>query len=174
MLKTKAKRVRITRAEIEKARHGILGQVEETATKQKSSSTEPKYAKDFWRDGVYYDSYGWAWGLDENLDTVCLGRTENLLVSENDFRGKSKIIVANTPKIVANQKQTSLFIPPSKSVVATFKNDPHFLRLLERLISQGLGIRAMHSELKGKGYEIPLRTLARWIKQHKEVKSDTK
>jgi len=164
------KRIRLTRAEIQNARQQLLSQTKgEAAAKHKVTSTEPKYPKDFWHDGIYCDSYGWAWGLDEHLETVCLGRTENLAASKNDFRGRTKIIVANTHEIVANQNHPSLFIPPSKSIVATFKKDPRFLRLLERPISQGLGIRAIRSELKAKGYEVPLRTLGRWIKQHKEV-----
>ena len=164
------KRVRITKSEVEKARQRLLDQPKEEArTRHKSASADPKYPKDFWHDGIYCDSYGWAWGLDEKLNSVCLGKTENLLAFENDFRGKSKIIVANTLKVVANQGHSSPFMPPSKSIVATFKKDPRFLRLLKRLISESLGIRAIRSELRVKGYEIPLRTLARWIKQHKEV-----
>ena len=164
------KRIRITKNEVEKARQQLVSQAKGKApATRKSTSTEPKYAKDSWRDGVYCDSYGWAWGLDEKLNSVCLGRTENLVASKNDFRGKRKIVVANTHKIVANQGHSSPFMPPSKSIVATFKKDPRFLRLLKRLISESLGIRAIRSELKAKGYEVPLRTLARWIKQHKEV-----
>ena len=54
-------------------------------------------------------------------------------------------------------------------IVATFKKNPQFLGLLERLISRGLGIRAIRSELKTKGYPIPLRTLGRWVKERRAI-----
>lgn len=58
---------------------------------------------------------------------------------------------------------------PSKPIVATFKKDPRFWRLLEHLVSQGLGIRAIHSDLKTKGYRVPLRTLGRWVRKRRDT-----
>ena len=165
-------RVRITRAEIEKARQELLEQAEaEPTAKGKPTSTEPKYAKDFWRDGVYFDSYGSAWGLDENLNSICLGKTKEVLKRENPF-SREKVNHSCHSKL--KNGRPSISGAGAKSVVATFRKDPRFLRLLEQLISKDLGIRAIRSELKVKGYEIPLRTLARWIKQQKEVKDDKK
>jgi len=165
-------RIRITRRELEKAREQLLEQAKGKATaRQKPTSTEPKYAKDFWRDGIYFDSYGSAWGLDENFNTICLGKTEQVLKRESSFpREKEKHSCHSKLK----NNRPSISSGGAKFVVATFRKDPHFLRLLEHLISKGLGIRATRSELKAKGYEIPLRTLARWIKQQKEVKADKK
>lgn len=156
-------RVRITRHEIEKAREQLLS---EESSKAKSISRERKYAKDFWRDGIYFDSHGWAWGLNENLRTICLGKTEQVLKRGSSFpREKENHSCHSKLKTDA----AGISSGGAKFVVATFKKDPRFLRLLEHLISKGYGIRAVRSELKTKGYEIPLRTLGRWIKQQREV-----
>ncbi len=38
-----------------------------------------KHPKDFWiGDDIYCDSCGRAWGVNEKLETVCMGPTENL------------------------------------------------------------------------------------------------
>ena len=161
------KRIRLTRAEIERAKQQLLAQSEEkTTAKQKPTTTEPKYPKDFWRDGVYCDSYGWAWGLDENLNTICLGKTEQVLKRESSFTRDNENHSCHSE---LRNDRPSISSGGAKSIVATFRKDPHFLKILRQLIAKGLGIRAIQSGLKVKGYEIPLRTLARWIKQRKEV-----
>lgn len=166
------KRIRLTRAEIQRAKQQLLEQGKEKATaKRKPTSTEPKYAKDFWRDGIYCDSYGWCWALAENLSTICLGKTEQVLKRESSFPRETEKHSCHS-KLKNNRP--SISSGGAKFVVATFRKDPRFLRLLEHLISKGLGIRAIRSELKAKGYEIPLRTLARWIEKQKEVKHDKK
>jgi hypothetical protein len=57
---------------------------------------------------------------------------------------------------------------PARSIVATFGKDPRFMKLLRRLISQDKGIRAIHSEFKNRGYEVPMRTLGRWVKKRRD------
>ena len=171
-VKKHGKRIRLTRAEIERAKQQLLAQAEEkTTTKQKPTATEPKYPKDFWRDGVYCDSYGWAWGLDENLSTICVGRTRDILKRESSFTRDNENhschskLKNNRPGISSGDR---------RFVVANLKNNPRFLKILRQFLAEGLGIRAIQSRLKVKGYEIPLRTLARWIKKQREVKSDAK
>lgn len=156
-------RVRITRREIEKAREQLL---QEESSKAKSISRERKYAKDAWRDGIYFDSYGWAWGLNENLRTICLGRTKDVLKRRSSFASENESYSCHSK---LKTDAAGISSGGAKFVVATFKKDPRFLRLLEHLISKGYGIRAIRSELKAKGCEIPLRTLGRWIKQQREI-----
>jgi len=172
MLKTQTKRIRLTRAEIQKAKQQLLEQAEEkTTTKQKPTATEPKYPKDFWRDGVYCDSYGWSWGLAENLSTICLGRTKDVLKRQRSFPSENE---SHSCHSKLKNDRPSISSGDRRFVVANLKNNPRFLKILRQLISKGFGIRAIRSELRAKGYEIPLRTLARWIKKRKEVKSDRK
>lgn len=159
------KRIRLTKAEIEKARQVLL---REESSKSKSIPRERKYGKDFWRDGVYFDSYDWCWGLDENLNSVCLGRTKDVLKRESSFPSEKENHSCHSK---LKNDAPSISGGGAKSIVATYRKDPRFLKLLEHLISKGYGIRAVRSELKAKGYEIPLRTLGRWIKQQQEVKN---
>ena len=163
--KKAGKRIRLTKAEVDAARQKLLqGQ----SSKPKSISSERKYRKDFWRDGLYRDSYGWAWGLNENLNTVCLGRAERILKPESSFRRKKgkhschSKLKTGAPDISGGS---------AKPIVATYRKDSGFLKNLEHLISKGYGVRAIRSELKARGYEIPLRTLGRWIKQQREVRN---
>ena len=166
------KRIRLTRAEIERAKQQLLAQAEEkTTTKQKPTATEPKYPKDFWRDGVYCDSYGWAWGLDKNLHTICLGKTEQVLKRESSFPPEKGNHSCHSK---LKNDRPSISSGDRRFVVANLKNNPRFLKILRQFLAEGLGIRAIQSRLKVKGYEIPLRTLARWIKKQREVKSDAK
>jgi hypothetical protein len=73
--KTKRKRIRITRNEIDKAR-GSLGQEQPARRKE---APRPQRPKGFWQDGMFCDPFGWAWDVDKNLDSVCLGRTEEVI-----------------------------------------------------------------------------------------------
>ncbi len=160
------KRIRITRAEVEKAKQQLLEEgKKQAATGQKPTSIKPKHAKGFWRDGIYCDSYGRSWGLDENLNTLCLGKTEDALSAKKN-KNTAKEIYSSHSKL--RNGRPSVLHHSQKSIVATLKQDPYFLTLLDGLISQDKGIRSIRSELKIKGYEVPLRTLARWIRQQKE------
>jgi len=165
----RSKRIRLTRAEIQKAREELLQQSKaRPAAKRKSISTERKYPKDLWRDGIYCDSYGWSWGLDVKLNTICLGKTEQVLKRESSFPGEKANHSCHSK---LKNDAPSISSGGAKSIVATYRKEPRFLKLLEHLISKGYGIRTIRSELKAKGYEIPLRTLGRWIKQQREVRN---
>ena len=166
------KRIRLSKSEIERQRQLLLEQSKDKASiGPKRIPVEIRYARDFWRDGVYHDSYGWAWGLGERLNSICLGRTEDILKAEKSKPGENS---SHSCHSKLEKNRPSISSGAGKSIVATFKKDPHFLRLLEHLLSQDKGIRATRSELKSKGYEVPLRTLARWIEQRKqkEVRND--
>jgi hypothetical protein len=160
MLKTKRKRIRITRGEIEKAKQS-LGQEKQPRHKE---APKPQTPRGFWRDGIYCDPFGRAWDVDANLDSVCLGRIDEVTKGENSFPRTND---SHSCHLRVKNADTPMSDGGTKSIVATFKKDPCFLGLLVHLISSGLGIRAIHSELKAKGYEIPLRTLGRWVKQQK-------
>jgi len=160
------KRIRLTRAEIDKARQELL---KEGASKSKSILRERRYSKDYWwRGSIYCDSYGWAWGLNGSLCTISLGRTEQVLKPESSFprekenRSCHSKLKTDAPGISGGGV---------KPIVATYRKDSRFLKNLEHLISKGYGIRAIRSELKARGYDIPLRTLGRWIKQQREVRN---
>ena len=155
----RGRRIRVTKAEIERARQELL---REEASRPGPIPRQQMDPRGFWRKGIYHDSYGWSWDLDKNLGTICLGRTEEVLQRESSFRREKgnrschSKLKTGAPSISGSG---------AKSVVASFRNDPRFLRLLRRLISQGYGIRTAHSKLTARGYEIPLRTLGRWIRQ---------
>jgi len=166
MNKVKKQRIRLSKAEIERARQELLEQAEaEPTAKQKPTRTESKYHKDFWRDGIYFDSYGSAWALDENLNSVYLGETKQVLKRESSFPGDND---SHSCHSKLKNGRPSILGGGANFVVATFKSDPRFLTIFEGLISKGLGIRATCSALKAKGYDVPLRTLGRWIKQRED------
>jgi hypothetical protein len=164
----RAKRIRLTKAEIEKARQVLL---REESSKSTSIPRERKYRKDFWRDGLYFDSYDWCWGLDENLSNVCLGRTKDVLKRESSFRREKENHSCHSK---LKNDAPGISSGGAKSIVATYRKDPRFLKLLQYLISKGHGIRAIHSELKAKRYQIPVRTLGRWVKQQRELRNDSR
>lgn len=86
--KTKARRTRVSKADIAKAREQIL--IKPVLVKQtiEKTDTQPKRKKDFWLSTLYPDNYGddiyfsgdgLAWGTDANLESLCVGETENVL-----------------------------------------------------------------------------------------------
>ena len=177
----KPKRIRVTRKDIETARHELLKQPK--PIKPKIEQEAPRYKKDFWYGLVYCDSNGWASIVGEKLEGGWLGKTDEfipylksrridgenvdmVLLAAKEFRAEKDFYSCH---LATESCTTPISIPSAKPIVATFRKDPHFLRLLERLISQGLGIRAIRSELKSKGYEIPTRTLGRWVKKHRDA-----
>jgi hypothetical protein len=78
----------VTKADVAKAREEILAQPKPEKQTIEKLDTEPKWGKDFWLsdrfpdnygDDIYFDSYGLAWGLETNLESCCLGKTEKVL-----------------------------------------------------------------------------------------------
>jgi len=87
-IQTKVRRSRITKVDIARAREEILAQPKPEKQTIEKLDAEPKWGKDFWLsdrfpdnygDDIYFDSYGLAWGLETNLETCCLGKTEKVL-----------------------------------------------------------------------------------------------
>ena len=50
------------------------------------------WQKDYWfpdKDPyIYVDSYGWAWGLNKTLKSICLGRADEVIKRIEKERGK--------------------------------------------------------------------------------------
>ena len=175
----KTRRVRVTRQDIEKAREELSKQPK--PIKPKAEGEKPRHKKDFWYGLVYCDSYGHAW--IDNFKSVYLGKTDELIpyLKSKRIDGENVDMVLQAAKefqsefeshschLATRNRITPIRVPSEKPIVATFKKNPQFLRLLERLISQGKGIRVIHSELKGKGYRVPTRTLGRWIKRYRDA-----
>jgi hypothetical protein len=78
----------MTKADIAKAREEILAQPKPEKQTIEKLDTEPKWGKDFWLsdrfpdnygDNIHFDSYGFAWGLETNLEPYPLGKTEKVL-----------------------------------------------------------------------------------------------
>lgn len=178
MATTKQRRIRINRAEIQKAKQQILDNQSRTKKRQTPEHKREirSWGADCWRGGIYCDPYGTAWGVDKSLKTVRLGRTDNILEATRDIDrdNPQEIIQATNHHRDAEHfhechSDVDMALPiighGDIPIVATFKTDPHFVGLLERLISQEKGLRTIRSELKTNGYDIPLRTLGRWVKQ---------
>lgn len=87
-VKTKARRTRVTRKNIAKAREDILAQPKPAKQTIEKVDTQSKRKKDSWLstlypdnygDDIYFDSFGLAWGTDTNLESKCVGKTEDVL-----------------------------------------------------------------------------------------------
>ena len=59
--------------------------------------------------------------------------------------------------------QHHITVGGEKSIVATLKQNPQLLGLLRAMVGQDLGVRTIHTQLVGKGYKIPQRTVTRWV-----------
>lgn len=179
----KQRRTRVTKKDIETVRQQLAK--EPKPVKPKIEREAPRYKKDFWYGLVYCDSNGWASIVGRTspegaFEGVWLGKTDEIIpyLKSKRIDGENVDMVLQATKEFRSERKSHschsatkngtghISIPPPKFVVATFRKDPHFLSLLERLISQGMGIRAIHSELKTKGYQVPMRTLGRWVKKH--------
>ena len=180
-VQTKARRSRVTRLDIARAREEILAQPKPEKQTIEKLDTEPRWGKDKYYGLVYCDSYGSAWITDLQLETICLGRTEEVikilkgrrvdaedvaqvLQAIKEFRAEKKTQsyhLATRNGAVDNTGQAA------KSHRITFKDSPQFLRLLDVLIKKGKGIPTIKRELKTKGYDVPYATLGRWIRKHR-------
>ena len=87
-VQTKARRSKVTKADIAKAREDTLAQPKPVKQTIEKMDTQPKWRKDFWLssrypdnygDDIYFDSYGIAWGIDANMENKCVGKTEDVL-----------------------------------------------------------------------------------------------
>ena len=173
------KRVRITRRDIEKARQELAQVKEPVLTKPKVTGEKPKWGKGFWFGLVYCDSYGHAW--IDNFEPVYLGKTDEVIpyLRSKRIDGENVDIVLQAVKEFRTEKKsqschlatgndaTSMITPESNPNRATFKDNPRFLRLLDELISKGYGTPTIQKELREKGYDVPYRTLGRWVNKRK-------
>lgn len=177
---TKPKRIRVTRKDIEAAKRELLRQPKPIRPKVEQEA--PRYKKDFWYGSVYCDSYGYASIIGNDLQGIWLGKVDEFIPylkskridGENvdrvlnafeEFRSEKKLCSCHS---ATTNDTVNKHSKKAKSIVATFRKDPHFLMLLEHLISEDKGIRAIHSELKSKGYAIPTRTLGRWVRERRD------
>jgi len=148
----------------------------------KKAANKPERDKRDWYGLVYCDPNGWASVIGDDLEGIWLGRTDEIIpyLKSRRINGQNTDMVLQAVKEFWSEKDSHschsrlesgnghIIDHSAQPIVATFSKDPQFLRLLDRLISQGLGIRAIHSEVRSKGYEVPMRTLARWVKKRRD------
>lgn len=108
----------------------------------------------------------------ERVDTV-LGAVEDFRAEkqaellQGDFGGPR--VSENASCHLAMEKpQPYISIPPPKTPRATFsgitlKNDAKLCGLVKSLAKQDIGIPTIHRELSRQGYNLPYRTVGRWI-----------
>jgi len=174
----KKKRVRITRQDIEKARQELT-QVKESPPVSPKAKEKPKWAKDSWFGLVYCDSYGHAW-IDE-FEPVYLGKTDEIIpyLKSRGIDGENVAIVLIAVKEFRTEKKSQSCHLATKDDAtpvktnganpnrATFKDNPRFLASLDSLIVKGYGTPTIQKELREKGYDVPYRTLGRWVNKRK-------
>ncbi len=87
-VQTKARRSKVTKLDIARAREETLAQPKPAKQTIEKLDTEPKRKKAFWLsdlfpdnygDDIYFDSDGLVWGLDANLESKSVGKTEDVL-----------------------------------------------------------------------------------------------
>ena len=180
----KQKRIRVTRGNIEAARQQLAKQPK--LIKPKIEQEAPRYKKDFWYGLVYCDSNGYASIVGNQssegvLEGVWLGKTDEFIpyLKSRRIDGENVDMVLQAAKEFWSEKKSQschlatkngtghISIPPAKPHRATLLKDPHFLSLLDSLISEGHGIPTIQKELKNRGYDVPYRTLGRWVNKRK-------
>ncbi len=175
-------RIRITKAEIEKARNEILSASSRTTAKKAKPKWERKY-NNFWWGVLYCDHQGLAIIATPKDNDRILGKTEEILPmlkSRKVNKEDPQDIIKAVQQFQAENKNSSCHIAsgktlagitttPPKSNRATFKDNPAFLSILASLLTKGYGLPTIQSELKAKGYPVPYRTLGRWVQKRKQI-----
>lgn len=183
----KQRKVRVSRAEIEKAREQILKGQTQTKKRHTAEEAVVSWGRDFWRGGIYCDSYGVAWGIDETLNTVRLGKTADVLEATRDIdRDNPGAVIKAVKDYQSVKDQACQSAMETKQVYmchldesiqvhgngsaanhnrAILETDPQFLRLFDTLINHGYGVLTIQNKLKQNGYDIPYRTIGRWVKR---------
>ncbi len=68
-----------------------------------SENSQVKSGKYFWiAEDIYCDSNGWAWGVNDKLETVCMGPTENL---DPRFRPQNMPLTHHKPAVAKIQTE---------------------------------------------------------------------
>lgn len=160
----------------------------ETIRSKKDANRTERGKRDWY--GLVFCVNGYASIIGDNCEGIWLGKEDEIipylkskgingedvglvLMAVEEFRKANenppRVSKSHSSHLATENGTPCVFTPKSQSVVATFRKDPQFLSLLEYLISQGMGIRAIHSELKTKGYQVPMRTLGRWVKNRRDT-----
>ncbi len=165
--------------------HGeIEAEVKALRAKRDAEQAKKEEERKGWYGLVYIDSNGYASIVGNDSQGIWLGRADeiipylkkrgidgknidNVLIAVKEFRSEQE----NQSCHLARENDTiSVSIPPEKPNRATFRKDPLFLSLLDGLIAKGYGLPTIQKELKAKGFDVPYRTLGRWIKKHRDMK----
>ena len=113
-VQTKARRSKVTKADIAKAREDTLAQPKPVKQTIEKMDTQPKWGKDFWLssiypdnygDDIYFDSYGLAWGTDTNLESKCVGKTKDVLAIVKSEKPILDNACEHTKRILAKMLQ---------------------------------------------------------------------
>ena len=151
---------------------------------------QPERQKRDWF-GLVFCNDGWASVSDVNSNPIWLGKTDELIpfYKKRGFDGENIDLAIHLAKefkeipegenpeptkpknhighLATKNGKGYISIPSTKSILDTRKKDANFLRLLDNLIRQDLGVYRINSELKKRGYAINQRTLTRWINKRK-------
>jgi hypothetical protein len=126
----------------------------------------------------FFDDYGYAW-LYIDGDTRCIGREIDVREAckkyNTDVENPSDIKNAMIRR--ARESKNHICHLRSKNTLCedlpiqeNGKYENGYLEeLLDGLIRQGLGIWAIHSKIKDKGYRIPMRTLGRRVRERRQL-----
>lgn len=168
----------------------IKAELEEVRAKKEAAKAPP--GKKDWYGLVYCDSNGYASIIGKNCQGIWLGRTDEIIpylrkrhitgervdtvlgavedfraekqaeILQGDFEGP-RVSKSHSGHSATKKQQPYITDQGNNSVVATFRHDPQFLSLLKSLVVRDIGVRVIHSELLAKGYDIPQRTVTRWV-----------
>jgi hypothetical protein len=179
--KAKARRTRVTKIDIAKARQEILTKPKQDKQTIEKLDTEPKWGKDKYYGLVYCDSYGYAWIADLQLETICLGETKEVIkvikYRQVDAEDVAQVLQAVKEFQTENRSQSYHLAmrngavdnigQAARSHRISFKTNPQFLRVFDHLIKKGVGVPTIQKELRARGYDVPYATLGRWIQKRK-------
>ena len=157
----------------------IQEELQEVRAKKKDK--KPRQRKD-WYGLVYCDDNGWASIIGNNCQGVWLGKTEEIIpylrsqYIDGEKVDSVLIAVENFWSVRKSQSchlatevdTPSVFTLKEQSNRATLLNNDTFRKLLDKQIKEGYGIPTIQSNLKKSGYEVPYRTLGRWVKRIKD------
>ena len=174
------KRVRITRQDIEKARQELAQAPKDSPPKPKTRE-KSQYKKDSWYGNVYCDSNGYASVTGNGLEGIWLGKTGELIpyLKSRGIDGENYNMVIEAAEEFRTEKKSQSCHSATKDDAtpvktggaspnrATFKDNPRFLASLDSLIVKGYGTPTIQKELREKGYDVPYRTLGRWVNKRK-------
>jgi hypothetical protein len=163
-----------------KAELDTLRAKKEAEKKEKEGRKEKKD----WYGLIYCDSNGYASIIGDDPEGIWLGKTNEIIpyLKKEQIDGENIDMVLEAVRRFRSEQEnpschlatendtTSVITPESNPNRATFKKDPQFLGFLEQLIAKGYGLPTIQRELKVKGFDVPYRTLGRWVKKHRDIR----